>query len=91
MSGYAEIILDKTTHEIVAELSLSVGANKFLMIQNKTSGRIVIYPSATPPPVGQEMSLGFFLKSGETITLNGAMANKFYITGSVGSVAIANY
>lgn len=87
--GLKQLVLNGTTHEIISELSLA--ANKSTMIQNKSAGRIVVYPSETLPPMGQEMNLGFFVKSGETITIPPSAATKCYVSGNVGVVAVLNY
>lgn len=87
--GLKQLVLDGTAHEIISELSLV--ASKSTMIQNKSAGRIVVYPSDTQPTVGEEMNLGFFVKSGEIITIPPNAASKCYISGNVGVVAILNY
>lgn len=84
-----QLVLDGATHDIISELSLA--ANKSMMIQNKTSGRIVVYPSDTAPASGSEMDLGFFVKSGEIITIPPNSASKCFVTGNVGQIAVLNY
>lgn len=87
--GLKELVLDGAAHDIIAGLSLA--ANKSIMIQNKTEGRIVVYPSDTAPDSGKEMKTGFFVKSGETLTIPPNAASKCYVTGNGGSIAVVNY
>ena len=87
--GIKELILDGAPHDIIGELSLA--ANKSLLIQNKTGGRIVVYPNDTAPPAGKESILGFFVKSGDSITIPANAATKCYVTGGNGSIAVLNY
>lgn len=87
--GLKQLTLNGQPHEIFNELTLV--ASKSTMIQNKTAGRIVVYPSDTAPAVGQELSLGFFVKSGETITIPPNAATKCYVSGNGGDIAVLNY
>ena len=87
--GLKQLTLDGQPHEIISELTLV--ASKTTMIQNKTSGRIIVYPSDTAPTVGQELTTGFFVKSGETITIPPNAATKCYVTGNGGDIAVLNY
>lgn len=87
--GLKELTLNGATQEIFSVLSLAPA--KSTMIQNKTGGRIIVYPSDTAPPANQEYEVGFFVRSGETIVIPPNSASKCYVTGNNGAIAVLNY
>lgn len=87
--GTKELVLVGETPDIIAELSLA--ANKNIMIQNKTSGRILVYPNDTPPVAGTEGKIGFFVKCGECFTVPPNAASKCFVTGNGGNIVVLNY
>lgn len=86
--GTKELTLNGATRDIIADLSLA--ASKSIMIQNKTSGRILVYPNPTAPAIGSENKVGFFVKSGECFTVPPNAASKCFVTGN-GDISVLEY